>query len=99
MHVGIARIGLRARQSHSLKERRQVSRSLIQRIRGRFNVSVVHDAGADADAWQSVTLLVSCVGNGPDHVDLMLEEVVEFVERSRPDLELLHYDREVISGI
>ena len=43
MHVGIVRIALRAPNSHSLKDRRQVSRSLIQRIRGRFNVSVAQE--------------------------------------------------------
>ena len=98
MYVGIGRISLRVRESHSLKARRQVSRSLTQRIRGRFNVSVAQDAASDGDAWQSVTLLLSCVSNGPDQARDMLDEVLDYIEKSRPDLELLDYGSEVISG-
>ena len=99
MHVGIARIGLRLPDSHSLKDRRQVARSLPQRIRSRFNVSVAQDAGADGNAWQSVTLLVSCVSSDANHADAMLAEVVEFIENSRPDVQVMDYGVEVISGV
>lgn len=99
MHVGIVRIALRAPNSHSLKDRRQVSRSLIQRIRGRFNVSVAQEVEADGDAWQSVTLLASCVSSDANHADVMLNDLVEFIEKSRPDVELIDYGTEVISGV
>lgn len=99
MHVGIVRIALRVRDSHSLKDRRQVSRSLIQRIRGRFNVSVAQEVEADADAWQSVTLVASCVSGDPNHADVVLNDLVEFIENSRPDVELVHYGTEVIGGV
>ena len=99
MHVGIIRIALRAPNSHSLKDRRQVSRSLIQRIRGRFNVSVAQELAADGDAWQSVTLLASCVSSDANHADVALNELVQFIEKSRPDVELLDYGVEVISGV
>ena len=99
MHVGIMRIALRARGSHSLKDRRQVSRSLVQRIRGRFNVSVAQEIGADSDAWQSITLVASCVSSDPNHADTALDDLVAFIENSRPDVELLDYGVEVISGV
>ena len=99
MHIGIVRIALRVRDSHSLKDRRQVSRSLIQRIRGRFNVSVAQEVAADGDAWQSLTLLASCVSSDPNHADVVLNDLVGFIERTRPDVELLHYGAEVISGV
>ena len=99
MHVGIVRITLRVRESHSLKDRRQVSRSLIQRIRGRFNVSVAQEIEADGDAWQSLTLLASCVSSDPNHADVVLNDLVDFIERSRPDVELVDYGTEVISGV
>ena len=83
MHVGIIRIALRAPNSHSLKDRRKVSRSLIQRIRGRFNVSVAQELAADGDAWQSVTLLASCVSSDANHADVALNELVP-VHRKEP---------------
>lgn len=99
MHVGIARIALRLPDSRSLKDRRQVARSLPQRIRSRFNVSVAQDAGADGNAWQSLTLLVSCVSSDANHADAMLAEVVQFIENIRPDLRVMDYDVESISGV
>ena len=98
MHVAIAHINLRVPASRSLKTRRQTARSLIQRIRGRFNVSVAQDAGADGNAWQSVTLAVSCVGVGADHTRSLIDDVVDFVTETRPDLEVLDYTVEVMGG-
>ncbi len=99
MHVGILRITLRVRGSHSLKDRRQVSRSLIQRIRGRFNVSVAQEIEADGDAWQSVSLMAACVSSDRNHADAVLNDLVDFIEKSRPDVELVDYGAEVISGV
>ena len=90
---------MRLPDSRSLKDRRQVARSLPQRIRSRFNVSVAQDAGANGNAWQSLTLLVSCVSSDANHADAMLAEVVRFIEDSRPDLQVLDYGSETISGV
>ncbi|MDE2787485.1 MAG: DUF503 domain-containing protein [Chloroflexota bacterium] len=96
--MAIAHINLRVPESRSLKTRRQAARSLIQRIRGRFNVSVAQDAGADGNAWQSVTLAVSCVGVSADQTRALIDDVVDFVIEVRPDLEVLDYQIEVMSG-
>ena len=69
MNVGIARLYLRLPESRSLKTRRQAARSLTQRVRARFNVSVAQDAEADGNAWQSLTLLISCVSNDAGYID------------------------------
>ena len=99
MHVGIARIALRIPDSRSLKTRRQAARSLTQRIRAKFNVSVAQDAEADGNAWQSLTLVVSCASGDAAYIDTMLADLVEYVESSRPDLELLDYGVEIIRGV
>ncbi len=98
MYVAVAHISLRVPESRSLKTRRQTARSLIQRIRARFNVSVAQDAGADGNAWQSVTLAVSCVGASSDQTRALIDDVVGFVTDVRPDLEVLECQIEVMSG-
>lgn len=98
MHVAVAHISLRVPESRSLKTRRQAARSLVSRIRARFNVSVAQDAGVDGDAWQSVTLAVSCVGVSADQTRSLIDDVVEFVSAVRPDLEILDYQIEVMNG-
>ena len=72
---------------------------MIQRIRGRFNVSVAQDAGADGNAWQSLTLSIACVGVSADQTRLLIDDVVDFVTEVRPDLEVLDYTIEVMSGL
>lgn len=99
MHVGLVRIALRLHDSQSLKSRRQVARSLTDRIRGRFNVAVAEDSEEDGNAWQRLTLLVSCVSNDSGHADSILANVVDYIANTRPDLELLEYGTEIISGV
>ena len=50
MNAGVLRFTLRLPESGSLKDKRQVVRSLAQRIRNKFQVSVA-EVG-DNDAWQ-----------------------------------------------
>jgi len=84
-------------ESHSLKDKRQVARSLSARIRNKFNVAVAEVE--DQDLWQRLTLAVCCVSTDSAHANEMVSKVVAFVEESRRDLELLDYQTEIISGV
>ena len=97
MHIGFARIDLHLPDNHSLKGRRQVSHSVSARVRNRFNVSVAEvDNG---DLWQRLTLGVCCLGGDPDQVEQTIAKVAKFIENSRPDLQLLDYQTEILSGL
>ncbi len=97
MHVGVCRMMLYLPESHSLKDKRQVARSLSARIRNKFNVAVAEVE--DQDLWQRLTLAVCCVSTDSAHANEMVSKVVAFVEESRRDLELLDYQTEIISGV
>ena len=83
--------------SHSLKAKRQVARSVATRIRNQFNVTVAE--ADDNDLWQRLTLGICCLSNDTKHANEILSNVVAFVEKSRDDLELLGYETEIISGL
>ena len=83
--------------SGSLKDKRQVARSLSARIRNQFNVAVAEVE--DQELWQRLTLAVCCVSTDSAHANEMVSKVVAFVEESRRDLELLDYQTEIISGV
>ena len=83
MHVGICRLTLHLPEASSLKEKRQIARSLGDRIRNRFNVAVAEVD--DADRRQRLTLGVCCVSNDKGHADAMLSSVLNFIEDSRRD--------------
>jgi uncharacterized protein YlxP (DUF503 family) len=81
--------------NHSLKGKRQVSRSIVQRIRNRFNVSVAEVA--ELDRWQVLSLGVTCATNDRRHADEILSKIVHFAE-DQTDGAVLHQSRiEVIS--
>ena len=97
MHVGVCRLTLHLPEASSLKEKRQVARSLSDRIRNRFNVAVAEVE--DADMRQRLTLGVCCVSNDRGHADAMLSSLISFIEESRFDVELLDIQTEIISGV
>ena len=97
MHIGICRMVLHLPENHSLKGKRQVARSLTARIHNKFNVSVAE--GEDSELWQRLTLVACSVSNDASRADEVLSQMVSFVADTRPDLELLDYDTEIISGV
>ena len=97
MHIGVCRIMLHLPESASLKDKRQVSRSLSARIRNSFNVAVAEVE--DHELWQRLTLAVCCVSTDSAHANEMVSKVVAFIEETHRDLELLDYETEIISGV
>lgn len=64
--------------AQSLKDKRQVTRSLIERIRRRFNVSVAELA--DMDKHQRLVLGIACISNAGAHAQAVLDSVVHLIE-------------------
>lgn len=81
MVIGILQMALRLPETHSLKEKRWILKSLQSRLRNRFNIAV---SEVDSqDAWQSATLAVAHVSNDRGHTNKLLDEVLDFAERIR----------------
>ena len=96
MNVGVCKVTLRLPENQSLKGKRRVIGSLSARIRNKFNVSIAEVE--DNDTWQLATLGIACVSNSSRHVEEVLSGVLDFIERTREDLELVAEERETISG-
>lgn len=78
MVVGVGYISVQLFESHSLKDKRRVIRSVIERARARYNASV---AEVDfLDSWQMAGIGFSCVSNSSAHADQMLAEILRFFE-------------------
>jgi uncharacterized protein YlxP (DUF503 family) len=75
--VGSLEIEILIGESHSLKARRRVVKSLKDRIRAKFNVSVA-DVG-DQDVWQRITLGVAAVSNDRRFLNEVLSKVLDVV--------------------
>jgi uncharacterized protein YlxP (DUF503 family) len=94
MNVGICQVKLRFPENQSLKGKRQILKSIINRLRSKFNISVAEVD--DNDLWQLATLGISCVSNDRRHVNEMLSRVVDFIVNGRFEVEILDYEIEIL---
>ncbi len=78
MIVGICSFDLHLPQNHSLKGKRQVVRSVKDRVRNSFNVSIAEIGSLDS--WQRSILGVTCISRERTQVDRLLSRVVNFVD-------------------
>jgi uncharacterized protein YlxP (DUF503 family) len=78
MVIGTLSVTLQVPSSASLKDKRQVVRSLTARLRQTFNVAVA-EVG-DQDLWQSAIIGIACVSDDARHADAMCQKVLRFVD-------------------
>ncbi|MHB1418887.1 MAG: DUF503 domain-containing protein [Bacillota bacterium] len=79
MIVVICTIEVRISEAQSLKDKRRVVKSIIERVRNRFNVSIAEVD--NQDNWKQATIGIAHVSNDPARVHQILNEVVHMVER------------------
>lgn len=93
MVVGVLRVRLAIFEALSLKDKRRVTKSLKDRVRARYNISVAEVD--DLDRRQAATLAFAMVSNERRHVDSALRKVVELV-RMNPQASLIDFDIEFV---
>ena len=77
MFVGVLRLTLHLPAPGSLKSKRHLVRSAIDRVKARYNVSIA-EVG-DNDLWQRSVVGVTAVGNDHSFVNETLDKVGDFV--------------------
>ncbi len=95
MIVGISEITLHLPESHSLKDKRQIVKSVMARVRNQFEVAIAEVE--ENDRWQIAKLGVSCVSNSRQHVDEVLNHVRRYIEETRPDIVITGTESEIIT--
>ena len=78
--IGVLTLEIHVEEAHSLKEKRHVIKSLKDRLRVRFNISVAEIDGLDS--WQQS--VVAAVTVSSDH--MRAEQVLQKVEAHAADL-------------
>ncbi|WP_345788091.1 DUF503 domain-containing protein [Desulfotomaculum copahuensis] len=76
--VGLLTLELFINEATSLKGKRRVLKSLLDKVKARYNVSAA-EVGKQ-DAWQFSTVGVSFVSNESAHVHRTLAAVIRFVQ-------------------
>ncbi len=77
MFVGVLRLTLHLPEPGSLKSKRHLVRSALDRVKAKFNVSIAEVA--ENDLWQKSVVGVAAVGNDHAFVNESLDKVADFV--------------------
>ena len=78
MVVGLSRLEIFLPENHSLKEKRQAIRRIVERTKGKFNISIMEID--QTNLWQKATVGFAVVGVKQDHVDATIENVSRYIE-------------------
>jgi len=77
MIVAVGTFEMHFPEVHSLKEKRQIVRSLIDRVRARFNASIAEVA--DNDLWQKGRIGVAMVANDKVLLEQMAQKIDDII--------------------
>lgn len=93
MIIGSCSIKLIIYESHSLKDKRQVVKSIIGRLRSRYNISI---GEVDLyDSWQTTVLGIACVTNDTGHANEIISKIIKFIDQDTR-VEILDYYIEIL---
>jgi len=93
MVIGVCRIVLSIDEVFSLKEKRHIIKSIIEKLKNKFNASI---AEVDLnDTWKNAVIGIACVSNETGHADSMMANIVNFVENDGRAF-LVDYSTEII---
>lgn len=91
MHIGVCKIKLYLPESQSLKDKRRVIKSLIDRLKNRFNIAIAEVEAQDIH--QSAVLGAVSVANEVKFVDKILAQTIKFIEQNT-SVVLVDYETE-----
>jgi uncharacterized protein YlxP (DUF503 family) len=78
MIIAAATVRLYAPWVHSLKDKRMVVKSLVDRVRNRFNASI--SEVDEQDTHRTIVLGIACVSGAAGEAGRAVDRIIEFIE-------------------
>jgi uncharacterized protein YlxP (DUF503 family) len=94
MKTGVLILELQIPGCTSLKEKRSRLKPLLSRLHREFNISAAEVERQDA--WQAAVIACAVVSNDAAHSQRVLQQVLEWLERDWPDVEIVENKIEII---
>jgi uncharacterized protein YlxP (DUF503 family) len=94
VNVGVGTVTFRLPENLDLKGKRMVVRSVIGRVKGKFDVSIAEIG--DNDSWQSAIIGFCLISNDKRHSNEVLSKVIKYIENGGFDAEIIDYTTEII---
>jgi uncharacterized protein YlxP (DUF503 family) len=97
MVIGVARVILHLPASRSLKDKRQVVKSLVAQVQRQFQIAA---AEVDQlDQWQVGVLGLACISTNAKHADEVIARAINFITSRLDEADLLDYETEIIHAL
>ncbi len=93
MMIGSCEIEILIYESNSLKEKRHVIKSIIERIKSKFNASVA-EVGYN-ELWNRSLIGIAVVSNNKNLCDESISKVINFIDNDER-VEILSVNKEII---
>ena len=93
MIIGTCKIYLYAQWVSSLKEKRMIVKSIVEKTKHKFNVSIAEVE--EQDTHKSIVIGFACVTNQVIHANSIIDNVLNFIEKNtdaiveKTDIEIL----------
>jgi len=81
MKIGALKIDLEITDSTSLKDKRMVIKSMKDRLRKQFNISIAEID--ENDKWQRSTLGISSASNDKQFLEMMFNKIIDYIENEK----------------
>lgn len=93
MFIGTGTITMRANWCHSLKEKRMVIKSIVDKTKHKFNISIAEIG--DQDLHNSIIIGFACVNCDKNIANSMVNKVINYIEYNT-EADILNIEIEVI---
>ena len=93
MIIGICTCEIYIFNANSLKSKRSVVKSIIEKSKNRFNISIA-EVGEN-DKWQKSIIVFSTISNDQRLVEETIEKVINFFD-SYSEIEIINIKREIL---
>jgi len=94
MTAAVVRVRLRL-PSQTLKEKRTIVKGVVERLRHRFNASVIESDDLDSAGY--ATIAAVCLSNESRHADEQAQAIAAAIEEWRLDAEVLSVETELVA--
>jgi uncharacterized protein YlxP (DUF503 family) len=95
--VGLARLVIHIPGSRSLKDKRQVVKSVLARVQREYHLAAAEVE--EQDRWQVAVLGLACVSADSRHCDEVLAKATSFVGRQLSDGHIVNVQTEILHAL
>lgn len=80
MNVGIVNVRLRLFGVSSLKEKRSITKRLVNDIKNKYNVSIVEIGNRNSRYWAEIG--IALVARNKVHIEKVIDSITDYIERT-----------------